>query len=577
VNGAPSIFVQAVIDYPLGGPAFFFIEGLVFGFGYNRSLKLPPVEQVSTFPLVALAREAAAGGSPGDLAARLGDHVVPAEGEYFVTAGVKFTSFKLVEGVVLLAVAFGQQLEIDVLGIATLSSPPRATAGSGPLLMRAELGLVARYQPAAGLLSIEGRLLPDAYLFAEACHLTGGFAFRSWSATGDFVLTMGGYHTKFKPPAHYPRVPRLGLSWKVDECLSLKADAYFAVTPAAFMAGGHLRANWESGDLHAWFNGGIDCLVAWQPYHYDAHAELAIGASYRTWCHTFTVELSAALHVWGPPFSGTAHVKWWVFSFDIAFGDARKPPRARPAKLPTTWHDVQQGFLPAPADVLSVTAEAGQTAQHGQTTAGSRTNNKRDDLGAINPRELRIRLHSAIPIKSGTALGQPLADPRTDVGIAPMGKSDADWTAAIDVEVLQQGSPVRGRFTCKPCPTTQLPAALWGHDRAPRLGAPTLVEALTDLLIEPLAIVPESPLPPIPTRASESLDLSTPARSPAVTGEPLTADEVVARVRSSVQRPDTRQARATVLRGLVAQPGCDWSGRTVESWREAPRVVRVQG
>ncbi|HKQ74412.1 MAG TPA: DUF6603 domain-containing protein, partial [Blastocatellia bacterium] len=35
-DGNPSLFVYAVLDYPIGGPSFFFVTGLAAGFGYSR-------------------------------------------------------------------------------------------------------------------------------------------------------------------------------------------------------------------------------------------------------------------------------------------------------------------------------------------------------------------------------------------------------------------------------------------------------------------------------------------------------------------------------------------------------------
>ncbi len=44
LNDHPSLFVYGVLDYPLGGPSFFFVTGLAAGFGYNRALNIPPLE-----------------------------------------------------------------------------------------------------------------------------------------------------------------------------------------------------------------------------------------------------------------------------------------------------------------------------------------------------------------------------------------------------------------------------------------------------------------------------------------------------------------------------------------------------
>ena len=50
--GKPSLFVFAGLDTPLGGPPAFYVTGLMGGFGYNRSLKLPAQDQLFQFPFI---------------------------------------------------------------------------------------------------------------------------------------------------------------------------------------------------------------------------------------------------------------------------------------------------------------------------------------------------------------------------------------------------------------------------------------------------------------------------------------------------------------------------------------------
>ncbi|HAA26836.1 MAG TPA: hypothetical protein DCE56_03055, partial [Cyanobacteria bacterium UBA8553] len=111
-----------------------------------------------------------------------------------------------------------------------------------------------------------------------------------------------------------PQVPRLGFNWQVDDHLTIKGDAYYALTPAALMAGGHLQARWESGPLSAWFNAGANFLIAWKPYPYEASISVDMGVSYTfevylwfTTIHkTISVDIGADLQIWGPDFSGIA-------------------------------------------------------------------------------------------------------------------------------------------------------------------------------------------------------------------------------------------------------------------------------
>ena len=66
------------------------------------------------------------------------------------------------------------------------------------------------------------------------------------------MLTVGGYHSDFKVPAHYTQmqqVPRLAINWQVSSALSIKGDAYFALTPSALMAGAPLVVVDESARI----------------------------------------------------------------------------------------------------------------------------------------------------------------------------------------------------------------------------------------------------------------------------------------------------------------------------------------
>jgi hypothetical protein len=92
-------------------------------------------------------------------------------------------------------VLFGDHFEIDVLGKATLTSPPKSTGTSTPSMVSATLLLLGRYLPEQGLVMVRAQLAPDAHIFSPDCHITGGFALYSWfdkDNKGDFVLTIGG-------------------------------------------------------------------------------------------------------------------------------------------------------------------------------------------------------------------------------------------------------------------------------------------------------------------------------------------------------------------------------------------------
>ena len=110
IDGNNSVFVYALVDYPLGGVPFFFVQGLALGFGYNRFVNTPSIERLSEFPLVQQAVGSLPAIKQGDLlesvASNLADTFPPSRGNLFLAVGVKFTSFKLLDAFLLLIVGF---------------------------------------------------------------------------------------------------------------------------------------------------------------------------------------------------------------------------------------------------------------------------------------------------------------------------------------------------------------------------------------------------------------------------------------------------------------------------------------
>jgi|GEM_PF-627135 len=359
VDGQTSLFIFAMVLSPFGGPPYFFITGLAAGFGYNRGLTLPAIDQVATFPLVSgfvPGQSSPFSGSDPNQALQVlvSQNVVPvAIGEDWLAAGIQFTSFEMLQSFALVSVEFGASLEIALLGLSTASIP---TGDPRPLLF-AQLALEVRILPDDGLVSVEAKLTSNSYLLDSACHLTGGFAFYIWFGSnphaGDFVVTLGGYHPNFNKPAYYPDVPRLGFNWIVTSELTIKGGMYFALTPICLMAGGSLEALWQSGNLKCWFNIGADFLIMWKPYHYEIDVYLSFGVSYTfrinlLFTHinvTISVSLGADLSIWGPAFSGVAHIHLWIVSFTVGFGASSSQ-----TPTPIPWADFEQSFFPAAKD-----------------------------------------------------------------------------------------------------------------------------------------------------------------------------------------------------------------------------------
>ena len=493
VNNAPSLFIYASLDEPLGGPAFFFVTGISAGFGYNRALRVPTLNQIMGFPLVADAINASSSSAITDKNSltqklqSLQQYIVPSAGQMFFAIGLRFTSFKLIDSSLFLAASFGNRFELNLLGISSLVVPAIAdesTNEDGTIPTRlavVELLLKGSLIPAEGFVGLQGVLSANSYILSKNCHLSGGFAFYAWfngDHSGDFVTTIGGYHPHFKVPAHYPKVPRVGFNWKVDEAgtMLIKGDMYFALCAHALMAGGHLEATFQSGALKAWFKIGADFLVAWQPYHYEASMYVDIGCSYTFQCfgtQHITIDVGADVNIWGPEFGGHAVVHLWIFSINVDFG---KQSSAESKAI--DWSKFKASFLPKEDNLCNITVSKGLVSKGAD----------KDHLGIINPKELCITTDAFIPSKKVEGVVDIDGVWNTDFGIASMDLSDKNLLCSQTFTIKTSGESVRDakkyfKFTAL---TKRIPAGLWGTSLKPEVNDAQFIEnAFSGLKIEP--------------------------------------------------------------------------------------------
>ncbi|HET8783913.1 MAG TPA: DUF6603 domain-containing protein, partial [Pyrinomonadaceae bacterium] len=470
VNGEPSLFIYAFLDYPLGGPTFFFVTGLAAGFGYNRKLIPPSIDNVAEFPLVkqAIKGRDAAPANVMDALEKLRTYVPPSSGSIFLAIGVKFNSFKLIDSFALLTMEFGDKLAINLIGLSTATVPTPEAGKTVTPLAQVQIAWKATFDPDEGCLAIDARLTPNSYILSKDCRLTGGYAFYSWFSgphAGDFVQTLGGYHPEFKIPDHYPRVPRLAFDWRVSNSLTIQGDAYYALTGSALMAGGHLEVLYRQGELRAWLKVGADFLIAWKPYHYSARLYVNVGASYtfninllfaRIRC-TISVDVGASLHLWGPDFSGTARIDLSVISFTIAFG-AGASQTPQPLK---EWSSFQQSFLPA-KNVCSIAVKDGLVRNIGSGE---------QERWVINPKEFALVVDSAVPFKTTplkNAAGKTLVDgANVDFGVGPMAVTKDRLTSNLTITVKRGTTTVEGfRYSVI---KKKVPAGLWGESASPKV------------------------------------------------------------------------------------------------------------
>lgn len=319
-------FMFAKLDGPLFSLGWADISGLTGGFGYNSGLTLPTVGEMSKFPLLS-------GDNPGDTTADTMKTLLDtawfalAKGHFWLAAGLKVKAFQMLSVEAVVVVRWNPDITLAILGRAVCDVPSTASKFK---FAHVELNILCDIDFHAGVLKTEAQLSPYSYILDPSCHLTGGFALYYWfkdgpgQTNGDWVFTIGGYHQAFKVPIHYPNPPRLGISWSLDSHLSITGEAYFAVTPKVCMGGGRLHAALSLGPLSAFFDAFVDWLINYKPFFFTATGKISVGVRYTLdlWLVTIpiAVEVGAMLHIKGPPVSGSVHVDFWVFGFDVNFG-----------------------------------------------------------------------------------------------------------------------------------------------------------------------------------------------------------------------------------------------------------------
>jgi large repetitive protein len=469
-----SFFAFGAINGPIGGPPAFFVTGIGGGIGINRSLIIPAdLSEFGAYPLIK-ALDPGAKPSPDPMTdlTEIGALFPVARDQFWFAAGVSFTSFALVDGVVVVSIAVGDGLQIALLGLARLALPRPQFP-----LVSIELGLVARFSTKEAVLWVQAQLTDNSWLLYEEIRLTGGFAFVAWYGgpnAGQFVLTMGGYHPSFHRDG-YPDVPRLGLQWRVGPYLSIKGESYFALTSEAVMAGGRLEASATFGPAWASLVLGADAIIYFDPFFMNitVYAQISAGITIDIWIGEITISISIGARVTlvGPKFHGAATFEVGPAELTVEFGEQDAPQPA-----PIGWADFVRKYLEeAEAGIArAVTAIPGRGAIPPGAGPGGATDTGTADGSAGHPFEVicefEITVTTTVPTRTFVVGGETIdAEPSLRLGIAPMNVADAASRLVLRLDNVTSfadapaGTDHLGRLSRVIRETGAFPAGVWGQ------------------------------------------------------------------------------------------------------------------
>lgn len=503
-DGNDSLFVYGAYLNPIGGPSFCFVTGISAGFGYNRKLILPDPLTITSHPLIS-PMVSTGDESPIDISS-FNEYIQPELGSVWGAFGVRIESFKMIESFLLLALNFGSEFEIDILGVSTMTFPaPIDGVASKAPIAKISIGIVARILPERGVVAINGAFLPGSYIFSPDAIVTGGFALLnifkdqnggSWDGAkeGEFIVTLGGYHPSYKHPSYYPKVSRIEMNWKVSDHLYVKSSAYFAITPDALMVGGDMSVDFSAGgtfSIEVHFTMSADFIMYWKPFYYlgSAHANLNVKASINVDLWLFSIhesvefDLSADLRIWGPDFSGYASVSVHVlvsFSVGISFGESERPIK------PISKDEFVKGLLPEEDKIVSLNISNGLIASQSNPS-----------YQVVNAKELTIICATAIPIKKLTGIPTKNLTINNSFGIKPMANLDEDFNSEFSVEIKKDGNSISPEDLAHykfELITKNMPAALWQKAKVGGAIPETRGESLINDLLSGVKITLDLPL-----------------------------------------------------------------------------------
>ena len=107
----------------------------------------------------------------------------------------------------------------------------------------------------------------------------------------DFLLSAGGFHPRFPPPAGFPELRRIGASL-VRGGLSLRLEAYLALTSNTFQLGAHVDVGYTGFGFVVRGTCGFDALVQFSPFHFEVDIDASVSVSW----HGFDL-LAVRLHL----------------------------------------------------------------------------------------------------------------------------------------------------------------------------------------------------------------------------------------------------------------------------------------
>jgi hypothetical protein len=220
-----------------------------------------------------------------------------------------------------LAIEFSSPVRFGILGVLRVILPDEKAA-----LIRIQVAFL-------GMIDFEKQMLSfDASLFDSKIltfGLEGDMVLRlSWGKEKDFVLSVGGFHPRYNPPAHLQIPPMKRITVKIlSGNPRLTLSSYYAVTTNTVQFGAGIDFYFKVSKFKVVGEFGFDVLFQFSPFRFmaDAHARLAV-----KWGSTTLLGISLEFLLEGPtPWRAKGTAKFTILfitckvKFDKTWGEKK--------------------------------------------------------------------------------------------------------------------------------------------------------------------------------------------------------------------------------------------------------------
>lgn len=247
-------------------------------------------------------------------------------------------------------IEFANPVRFGILGVLRVILPDENAA-----LIKIQVAFLGMIDFEKGMLSFDASLFDSKIL---TFGLEGDMVLRiSWGSKPDFVLSVGGFHPRFKAPTHLqiPVMKRMTLKI-LSGNPRLTLTCYFAVTSNTVQFGAGIDFYFGVSGFKVVGEFGFDVLFQFSPFRFiaDARARLAVKAG-----STTILSLSLEFTLEGPtPWRARGTAKFKILFFTVK------------AKFDVTWGDKRDTTLPN-IEVLPLLIESIEDIQNWRSILGN--------------------------------------------------------------------------------------------------------------------------------------------------------------------------------------------------------------